>query len=159
MIVIKCSERDRETLNEIYIDPQTLKDDGTIYLGVEIIKPWGCEMEKYRDDNVSVWLLNIKAGQQTSMHSHPNKTTLLTILSGEARLTTLNESHELKSGDMVIIEKGAFHRTSSKGGQVFLYELETPVNKRDLVRLADSYGRGQGYEKLPDSKPEKGTGL
>ena len=47
-----------------------------------------------------------------------------------------------------MIDKGVFHQTtaiSPKGA--FLMEIETPVNKRDLVRLKDKYGReGEGYE-------------
>jgi len=82
------------------------------------------------------------------MHAHPNKSTLLIVRGGKATLTTLHAKHELTKGSVVIIEKGAFHRTTSNGGPVVLYEFETPHNKRDLVRLEDVYGRGQGYERI-----------
>ena len=80
------------------------------------------------------------------MHCHPNKTTMLMMSAGTATLLTLNGTYQLKEGDLVVIEKGAFHQTKSNGEPVMLYELETPPNKKDLVRLSDSYGRGQGYE-------------
>ena len=41
-----------------------------------------------------------------------------------------------------MIRKGLFHSTkaiSQKGAMIF--EIETPVNKHDIVRLEDKYGR------------------
>ena len=47
-----------------------------------------------------------------------------------------------------MIDKGVFHQTTATSNSgAFLMEIETPVNKRDLVRLKDKYGReGEGYE-------------
>ena len=144
MIVVKCTDLDRETLSRIgHFD---IKDDGTDYLGVKVKKPWGYEIERYHDEQCSIWWLHLDPGRQTSMHCHPNKSTLLLMRGGEATLTTLHAKHDLTPGSVVIIEKGAFHRTTSNGGPVVIYEVETPPNKHDLVRLEDSYGRGQGYE-------------
>jgi mannose-6-phosphate isomerase-like protein (cupin superfamily) len=146
LIVIKRSEADVKALQGVLIVPDDLKDDGTVYLGVKIPKPWGHEIEKYRDENSSIWLLTILPNQETSMHCHPNKTTLLLVTGGTAVLSTLTARTQIGAGDVVVIEKGAFHRTGSAGDMVVLYELESPPNKRDLVRLDDAYGRGQGYE-------------
>ena len=148
MIVVKSTERDRDALKEIYADPETLKNDGTKYRGIKVKKPWGYEICRYEDEQCAVWWLHIDAGKETSMHCHPNKSTALLMRGGEATLTTLHAQHDLSPGVVVIIEAGAFHRTSSKGGPVILYEMEMPNNKRDLVRLVDSYGRGQGYERV-----------
>ena len=134
------------------IDPEEMEDDGTDYLGKTIKKPWGHEVEKYRDEHVSVWWLHLFPGKETSMHCHPNKSTLLVIMGGKAILSTLNGDHEIEDGDIVVIEKGAFHRTRSNGSAVVMYELEAPPNKRDLVRLEDAYGRGQGYERVEPAK-------
>lgn len=146
MILVKCTDMDRQVLAGIKIDPATIEDDGTDYAGIRIKKPWGHEVEKYKDANCSVWWLHIHSHCETSMHCHPNKTTLLVIVGGEAILTTLSGQHPLSEGDMVVIEKGAFHKTSATDSSVVLYEVESPPNKRDLVRMEDSYGRGQGYE-------------
>jgi hypothetical protein len=47
-----------------------------------------------------------------------------------------------------MIRKGLFHSTKAideKGA--FIFEIETPVDKQDLVRFRDSYGReGKPYE-------------
>ena len=148
MIFVHCTEKDRKALKAITVDPAQIEDDGTDYTDRKIKKPWGYEIEKYRDQNLSIWFLHIHRDQETSMHCHLNKTTLLIVIGGKATLSTLSRNIEIEEGEIVIIEKGAFHRTTSNGEAVMMYELESPPNKRDLVRLEDSYGRGQGYEKI-----------
>ena len=148
MIVIKRTVKDIDALHGVEVHASEIRDDGTDYLGKRITKPWGYEIERYKDELCSIWWLHLDPGCETSMHAHPNKSTLLIVRGGEATLTTLHAKHELTKGSVVIIEKGAFHRTSSNGGPVVLYEIETPSNKRDLVRLEDAYGRGQGYERI-----------
>ena len=146
MILVKCLEADREALKKVSINPQQMLEDGTDYLLKLVEKPWGNEMELYIDEHCSVWRLNLASNQTTSMHCHPNKTTMLVMMYGIATVHTLSGTHSVKAGDMVLIEKGAFHRTESHDTSINLYEIETPPNKRDLVRLEDHYGRGQGYD-------------
>lgn len=147
MIVVKATDKDRAALASVPVDAADIADDGTDWLGRRVVKPWGYEIERYHDAQCAIWWLHIDPRQETSMHCHPNKTTLLLMRGGEATLTTLHAKHELTPGMVVIIEAGAFHRTSSNEGPVVLYEVESPPNKRDLVRLLDAYGRGQGYER------------
>ena len=149
MIVVRCTDADRRALAGIDIDPAEMMDDGTNYYNKIVQKPWGHEIEHYRDQHCSIWWLHIDAGKETSMHCHVHKCTTLIVRGGQATLHTLHATHELVPGSMVIIESGAFHKTSSNGGPVVLYEIESPVNKRDVVRLFDKYGRvGMGYEKV-----------
>ncbi len=82
------------------------------------------------------------------MHCHPNKTTYLVVLEGKVSCSTITGQVERRAAEGGSIDKGAFHQTTtiSETG-AFVMEIETPVNKRDLVRLKDKYGReGQGYE-------------
>jgi mannose-6-phosphate isomerase-like protein (cupin superfamily) len=105
-------------------------------------KPWGYEYLAYENENVGLWFLYIAPGQSTSMHCHPQKTTGLVLLDGEAEISFLADSRKLKSLDKVMIRRGLFHSTkatSDKGA--FIFEIETPVDKKDLVRLNDQYGR------------------
>ena len=148
MILVRCLEADRKALESISVDPEAMQDDGMEYLDVKVDKPWGYETERYRNEEVSVWKLIINKHHETSMHCHPNKTTLLMVVKGIAELHTLEGQRVLTDGDVVIIEKGAFHKTISHSTPLVMYELETPPNKRDLVRLSDHYNRGQGYEKV-----------
>ena len=153
MIVVRCTDLDRDALARTLYDPENLKDDGTNYLGVRITKPWGHEVERFVNDDISVWWLNVKPDCETSLHCHLEKTTLLFVVSGKGMLYTLDKTYGLSEGGVVIIERGAFHRTRADSNGLMLYELERPFNKRDLVRLEDKYGRGQGYERVqPVSK-------
>lgn len=111
-------------------------------------KPWGYEYLAYENDDVALWFLHIKENHATSLHCHPNKTTGLILLDGEAKVSFLNNATTLNSTNKVMIRKGLFHSTkaiSDKG--ISLLEIETPVDKQDLVRFKDSYGReGKPYE-------------
>jgi len=105
-------------------------------------KPWGYEYLAYKNDDVGLWFLYISPGESTSMHCHPKKSTGLVLLNGEAEISFLADKRPLKSLDKVMIRRGLFHSTkatSDKGA--FIFEIETPVDKHDLVRLNDQYGR------------------
>jgi len=105
-------------------------------------KPWGYEYLAYENENVGLWFLYIAPGQSTSMHCHPKKTTGLVLLDGEAEVSFLADKRELKSLDKVMIRRGLFHSTKALSDNgAFVFEIETPVDKQDLVRLNDKYGR------------------
>ena len=143
MILVKRTEADVQALAGR--PPVDLSDDGKNWLEVRVTKPWGHEIERYRDERCSITWLHLHTHQETSMHCHTGKTTILYIAGGDGFLNTLNSSHRVGIGNIVVIEKGAFHQMRSGDTALLLYELETPPNKNDLVRLADRYGRGQGY--------------
>ena len=152
MIVIKCTEADRQALASVKIDPLQLEDDGIDYDNIRVKKPWGHEIQRYHNDRIACWWLHIHSGQQTSMHCHPGKTTMIFVVGGVGTLHTLSGSHELGAGEMVVIEKGAFHQSAANHNPLILYEIESPPVKRDLVRLHDSYNRGQGYERVQPAR-------
>lgn len=138
---------DLEELEKAGTKPEELADDGTNWLGKIVEKPWGHEREIHRVGPVSIWQLTINPGCETSMHCHPGKETMLIVEDGYCIFETLSATLELKPGDFVYIERGAFHRTRAIKGACLL-EIESPANKRDLVRIADRYGRtGKGYER------------
>ena len=56
-----------------------------------------------------------------------------------------------------MIRKGLFHSTkaTSENG-AFVFEIETPIDKHDLVRLEDKYGReGKPYEDSTFETPKQ----
>lgn len=120
-------------------------------------KPWGYEYLAYENDECALWFLYIKENQRTSMHCHPKKTTGLVLLDGEAVVSFLNNKNFLTPVSKIMIRKGLFHSTgatSEKGA--FVFEIETPVDKYDLVRLKDSYGReGKPYEDSSHDYPKE----
>jgi hypothetical protein len=105
-------------------------------------KPWGYEYLAYQNDDVALWCLYIAYEQSTSMHCHPKKTTGLILLDGEVELSFLADSREMKSLNKAMIRRGLFHSTKATSTNgAFIFEIETPVDKSDLVRLKDKYGR------------------
>lgn len=146
MIFLQTTDLDRGHLREAAVPLACIADDGCDYTGIVIDKPWGFEMQVRGTKELAVTHLAMMAGCETSLHCHPNKTVMLTVQEGRVQLRHLRGLHDLKPGDCAIVEKGAFHRLCAQSNAVVL-EIEFPPNKRDLVRLEDRYGRGQGYEK------------
>lgn len=130
------------------VDPSLCKNDFFDYSKVVVRKPWGYEYLIFQNDAAAVWILHIKSGFQTSLHCHPTKKTAIAVLSGSAVCSTLEGEVTRGPGTIALLGKGVFHRTrSTSSAGTYVMEVETPVNKRDLVRLVDDYGRrGLGYE-------------
>lgn len=105
-------------------------------------KPWGYEYLVYENQDVALWYLHINKDQKTSMHCHPKKTTGLVLLDGIAQVSFLADNRIIKSLDKVMIRRGLFHSTKALSDSgICLFEIETPKDKQDLVRLDDQYGR------------------
>jgi len=121
-------------------------------------KPWGYEYLAYESDEVGLWCLFIAKDQQTSMHCHPKKSTGLILLDGEVQVSFFNDVFKLTPGKKLMIRRGLFHSTKAFSEQgAILFEIESPKQKHDLVRLEDKYGRkATPYEdstfEMPKSK-------
>ena len=146
--MLQASAADRAALAGCTVDPATQLDDGFDYSRVVVRKPWGYEYLMFQNDAVAIWILRLLPGASTSLHCHQKKITSLAVLSGEACCRSIDNSVTRKSGEGLVIGPGVFHQTTAISPDgVFLMEIEAPVNKRDLVRLSDPYGRsGLGYE-------------
>ncbi len=120
-----------------------------IYKKNVVKKPWGYEYLLYQNKNLAIWFLNIEKGQSTSMHCHSKKLTGLICLKGEAEISFLNEKINVKELNKVMIRRGLFHQSKAiLEENICLIEVETPVDKGDLIRLKDQYGREHElYEK------------
>ena len=116
------------------------------YSDVIVKKPCGSEYLCYRNEEVAIWFLHIEKDKETSMHCHPNKNTGFVVLEGKAKLSFLRNSMELEGLDKIHIFRSRFHSTRAITDS-FIFEIETPEDKHDLVRLDDAYGRaGTQYE-------------
>ena len=144
---LKASSEDLRLLE----DKENNLADNLDYNNSIVKKPWGYEYLVFENEHVAIWMLHIARMEKTSMHSHPNKSTALILLGGEEA-----KEYLLKESDCLMIEKSAFHQTEatsniltlpmSQNG-IWVMEIESPVNKSDLVRLKDNYGRvGSAYE-------------
>jgi quercetin dioxygenase-like cupin family protein len=147
---LEPSERDRRILEQIDVDPATQNDDHFDYSKVVVRKPWGYEYLIFQNAFAAIWILHIKKGYQTSLHCHPHKKTSITILAGAAICSTLDNELIRHPGDVLLVGEGVFHRTTAVSDEgAFVMEIENPVNKRDLVRYRDDYGREKmGYENV-----------
>ena len=127
-----------------------IKKKSSFYDNKVVIKPWGYEYVVYRHkNNLSVTMLHIDFNKSTSLHCHPNKKSGFVLLKGKAEFQLglwkkRSEIHSSPSKRM--IARGLFHKikATSKDG-VMALEFETPVDKNDLIRFKDSYGREQKF--------------
>lgn len=140
-----ASARDREALAglqpAVMTEAEVGRNNGLVQ------KPWGFEYEVSANAAEAVWKLHLNPGAETSMHAHPGKETVLIVAEGTVHFSTIDETFELGVGERVWIQRGAFHRTATAAGAVVI-EIESPPDKRDLVRLSDKYGRQARGETL-----------
>ena len=123
-----------------------MKKINSFYDNRIVYKPWGYEYVVYRNLNhLSVTLLSIDYNKTTSLHCHPKKKSGFILVGGKAlfQLGLWKKRSEVHSSPSKrMIARGLFHsiKALSKNGLLAL-EFETPVNKNDLVRFMDDYGR------------------
>ncbi len=147
IVRVACGPEDRERLRGASVARASAQGDRGFRNQV-VLKPWGHEFLCHASAAVAVWCLHLRSGKATSLHCHRHTRTSLVVSSGTLELETLDTRHLLPRGSAVTVEPGAFHRlraVDSGGARVF--EIESPRDKDDLVRLHDEHGRvGQGYE-------------
>ena len=113
-------------------------------------KPWGFEYSVFKD-GVSIRILHINKGEETSLHCHMKKDVLIILLKGRAKLlrtgtpTDYMEDVEMQPMYVRQIPKTIFHKTIALEASVVI-EIESSGDVHDLVRGADKYHRQQGYE-------------
>tara|TARA_S200000501_G_C20796796_1_gene732146 strand:- start:345 stop:1088 length:744 start_codon:yes stop_codon:yes gene_type:complete len=155
---IENSTKDKKELANINYDKKNILNKSQNFENLIVKKPWGHEYLFFSSPEVSVWILKIFKNHKTSMHCHTNKKTSLILVEGMANIYSLNGKIKIESGNVVAIDKGAFHRTSAEFDKdITVIEIETPTNKYDIVRYKDDYKRSSsGYEtKNFYSKAEK----
>ncbi len=116
----------------------------------KVIKPWGSEYTIYRNSISSTKLLRINKNQGTSLHCHPIKKTGFILLKGEVEINLgFYNTKKLNALSRLMIRPGLFHATKNvEDKTAVILEIETPIDKDDLVRFKDQYGR--------ESKPYEG---
>ncbi len=118
-------------------------------------KPWGEEYIICKTNNSATWHLKINSRKKTSLHCHPKKKTGFILLDGKVEVMIgFYEKKILTAPDKLMIRPGLFHSTKalSKNDSIVL-EIETPINKGDLVRYKDNYGReNKPYEGKKEMK-------
>jgi mannose-6-phosphate isomerase-like protein (cupin superfamily) len=113
----------------------------------KVIKPWGSEYTIYKNLNTSMKLLRIETGKSTSLHCHPIKKTGFILIKGQVDVDLgFYNTKKLTAPSRLMIRPGLFHATKNNSkNYAVIFEVETPIDKDDLVRFKDEYGR----ENLP----------
>jgi mannose-6-phosphate isomerase-like protein (cupin superfamily) len=109
----------------------------------KVIKPWGFEYTIYKNSVSSTKLLKISPNSKTSLHCHPIKKTGFVLLKGKVDVDLgFYETRSLKPITKLMIRQGLFHCTKNTSSDyATVLEIETPIDKDDLVRFKDDYGR------------------
>ncbi len=126
-----------------------IEKDNLDSLDYFVPKPWGKEYLCWRSKSCAIWLLELNYLASTSFHCHTKKNTGLIVLDGKIQLNLINSEYILNPLEKINIFRGRFHSSKciSESGAVML-EVEAPVDKRDLIRWEDNYGRENlSYEK------------
>ena len=90
-------------------------------------KPWGYEYIAFQTKKVAVKVLHIDANERTSLHCHPNKSTGLVLVQGQAIINFIADQSLLTAPSKKMIRRGLFHQTIAVGEEgVIMLEVETP---------------------------------
>lgn len=122
-----------------------------------VIKPWGYEYVIFRNlDKLAITYVNIKPKKQTSLHCHPSKKTGFIILGGKAKVQIgIYKSNTKIYGPLsiLVLRPGLFHSLKCISKKPLIaFEFETPVNKKDLIRFKDLYGRESKPYEIANNK-------
>lgn len=129
-----------------------------------VIKPWGSEYVIYQDKKkIALTLLKLNPNKETSLHCHSEKKTGFIILKGKAKAQIglyKKNTFNYNPFSRLVFRPGLFHKliNPSKKNNLYVFELETPYKKKDLIRFRDKYGRkskpyeGKNYLKIIDDE-------
>jgi mannose-6-phosphate isomerase len=112
-------------------------------------RPWGSFKQYAHNEEVTVSLMAVKAGQRLSLQSHTGRAELWIVLDEGAVVQVDDEIYHPHPGDEIWIPAGARHRLSSA-----LTEDDPPVRvlevafgnwqQADITRYDDDYQRPPG---------------
>ena len=110
-------------------------------------KPWGKEYLAYQNKNIGIWILHINCDQETSLHCHFKKDTILIPLTGCFKINLYNKYRILHMFDSIFVPRNTFHGIHSYVNNGILMEIEVYTenieytDKNDLLRIKDIYNR------------------
>jgi mannose-1-phosphate guanylyltransferase/mannose-6-phosphate isomerase len=109
----------------------------------KIERPWGRYKEYARNEPCTVWIVEMKPGEEGSLQSHTNFDELWIMLTDGAEVQVGETILKPNAYDEVYIPRGTKHRLSNIGGGLFrMMEVAYgDVQDEDKVRYSDKYGR------------------
>jgi rfaE bifunctional protein nucleotidyltransferase chain/domain len=117
------------------------------YIGKINDKPWGKEYLSFQNKHIGIWILTINKDQETSLHCHFKKDTILMPISGTFKINLHNSYLQLGIFESIYVPRNTFHGIHSYVDNSVLMEIEIYTedieytDKNDLLRIKDIYDR------------------
>jgi D-beta-D-heptose 7-phosphate kinase/D-beta-D-heptose 1-phosphate adenosyltransferase len=152
MQFIKNIKEEKDICNNYLIQNRnnSLKID---YLNKVNDKPWGKEYLAYQNNKIGIWILHVNKDQETSLHCHFKKDTILIPISGCFRINLFNSLKIVNIFESLYIPLNTFHGIHAYSDNAVLMEIEiytediSYTDKNDLLRIKDIYNRDKNnYE-------------
>jgi D-beta-D-heptose 7-phosphate kinase/D-beta-D-heptose 1-phosphate adenosyltransferase len=132
-----CSQYYKKKENSKFID----------YIGKINDKPWGKEYLAFQNKQIGIWILIVNKDQETSLHCHFKKDTILMPISGSFKINLFNSYLQLGLFEPIYVPRNTFHGIHSYLDNSILMEIEIYTenieytDKNDLLRIKDIYNR------------------
>jgi len=117
------------------------------YIGKINDKPWGKEYLSFQNKHIGIWMLTVNKDQETSLHCHFKKDTILMPISGSFKINLYNSYLQLGLFESIYVPRNTFHGIHSYIDNSVLMEIEIYTediqytDKNDLLRIKDIYNR------------------
>jgi mannose-6-phosphate isomerase-like protein (cupin superfamily) len=105
-------------------------------------RPWGAYERYTLNEQSTVKIITVKAGQSISLQTHEHRDEFWRIVKGSGIVRIGEEDHMAAEGDTFSIPRHSKHR--AQGGAEDLVFLEIAFgdfDENDITRLEDQYGR------------------
>jgi mannose-6-phosphate isomerase-like protein (cupin superfamily) len=107
-------------------------------------KPWGSFTRFTDNEESTVKILNVTAGEELSLQYHMKREEFWRVLKGNPRIVVGEEVFEAKEGDEFFIGQEVKHRIGAPQGDVEVLEISLGhFDENDIVRVEDKYNRVQ----------------
>jgi rfaE bifunctional protein nucleotidyltransferase chain/domain len=146
MEFIKKTKEEEELCNH-YLTTKRENSEKIDYFNKINDKPWGKEYLAYQNKHIGIWILHVNCDQETSLHCHFKKDTILIPLTGSFKINLHNDYRILNVFDSLFVPRCTFHGIHSYVNNGILMEIEVYTenieytDKNDLLRIKDMYLR------------------
>ena len=98
--------------NEICINSPIRTRENSIkidYLNKVNDKPWGKEYLAYQNQHIGIWILHVNKNQETSLHCHFKKDTILMPICGTFKINLFQRFSILNIFESIYVPRNTFH--------------------------------------------------
>lgn len=108
----------------------------------QVLRPWGSFEQYAFNEEVTVSLMTVKAGQRLSLQSHTGRAELWIVLDDGASVQVGEQVTYPAAGEKIWIPANTKHRLTSTGPTVRVLEVAFGNwQQADIVRYEDDYAR------------------